>query len=603
MRIDILEKAVSKETVWPGPGIPEWGDVMWALSLLYLDERVDEANQRLLELASSEQPFAYFGTVDYVRILALFNSKSPHFPGRLKPKVESAMKEVLWKWTTDFQKHYTEVLETYEEIEDDYPNIDTEEPEWLVFASENHDLIRRTAAYVFFSIIKDDADYRDRSVGNGASVEKNYHALSKHLKSFLRERATKGLWMEMGAGYAKYSYATIFNLYDLSPDPEMARLAEMFLDVALIEHAQISYSDGYRTGAMSRLARSDLETGGSMLRPMKLLFGEVGGLSTHSRVIETSSYQVPAIAYFLRAHADELPPIIIRNRMIGESAGPDLGRNKEADFAGLTFAISKEPALVNYTYKTPEYSMGGANQDPVGSDSGITRQDRWSGILFNDASRSRIVPMAETDNSRGDSSRVHDAYSKFQDTNLMVVRRMEKARYMGRLMVHFSTTLDRVEKGGWVFASNGRAFAAVRVLGGQLWDSPLQIWTDSEFLFPEDLFAPIVFLAGDLSDGFRSFESFQRYVLKEVIISPKANVFEIKRPNQLDVAYYVDGRLPEVGGEVIDLQPEWAYDSPFLRSDFDSYVVGAKWGPLRSIYDFSLARVEHSFAVATDKED
>ena len=144
--------------------------------------------------------------------------------------------------------------------------------------------------------------------------------------------------------------------------------------------------------------------------------------------------------------------------MIGESAGPNLGRRPDAGFGGLTFPISKEPVIVNYTYKTPDFSIGGAHQDPAGDDSGITRQDRWSGILFNDAARFRIV-------------------------------------------------------------------------------------------------------------------------------------------------YYPDGQLPEIGGVTVDLKPSMAYDSPFLRSVFNSYVVGAEWGPLRSIYDFQQGKVQHSFEAPNSQDE
>ena len=94
-RTKVLQAAVGRETLWPAPGAKAWGDVMWALSLLYLNERVDEANDRIQELALTEEPFAYFGTVDYVRILALFNSRSPHYPGRLEPETEAVMKAAL----------------------------------------------------------------------------------------------------------------------------------------------------------------------------------------------------------------------------------------------------------------------------------------------------------------------------------------------------------------------------------------------------------------------------------------------------------------------------------------------------------------------------
>jgi lysophospholipase L1-like esterase len=587
-----LERALAQETLWPQGA---WGDVMWALSLLYLDQRTGEANERLVKLAGTKEPFAYFGSVDYIRILCLFGKDSPHFPGRLTPEAEAAMKRVLWDWSSEFQRHYFAVLEQYKAIEEQYPMIDTDHPEWLLYASENHDLIRKTGAYLFFSVIKDDPEYRDREVGNGLSVRENFDFYNDQFKRLLKQRATGGLWMEMGAGYAKYSYATVFNLHDLSPDPELRRLAKMFLDVALIEEAQISFRDGYRAGAMSRLPRVDLEVGGMMVSHAKLLYGEKGGASTHSRVIETSGYEVPAIAVFLRHHADQLPPFEIRNRMLGESAGPNLGQGEhEGSFHGAVFPISPEPAIVNICYRTPEYAMGGAVQDPKGNDSGITRQDRWSGILFNDAKRSRIVPMAETVN-KSTSTRVHDAYWNVQHGNLMISRKMPQVKYMGRLMVHFSPTLERVEKNGWVFATNGKAHAAVKAVGGHKWETSAQAWPDKSFLFSEKPDAPFFFLAGGVSDGFGSLDEFQDYVLNRVSISESQESLVIRRPNKPEVVYFPDGRPATIGGEPLDLKPPMAYDSPYLRSQWQSGIVEATWGSLESTYDFNKAVMNNNF--------
>ena len=45
-------------------------------------------------------PWTFFSVTDYVRTLCLFHAKSPHFPGRLKPETEAAMKESLWLWVS-----------------------------------------------------------------------------------------------------------------------------------------------------------------------------------------------------------------------------------------------------------------------------------------------------------------------------------------------------------------------------------------------------------------------------------------------------------------------------------------------------------------------
>ena len=88
-----LQKTIAKDSAWP-PGI--WGDNLWTLSALYLNEKVDAANARLLKqaqdyvdvvrmhgsqaIATPEKPgnapWNFFSITDYVRTLCLFHPSS-----------------------------------------------------------------------------------------------------------------------------------------------------------------------------------------------------------------------------------------------------------------------------------------------------------------------------------------------------------------------------------------------------------------------------------------------------------------------------------------------------------------------------------------------
>ena len=95
LREDVLRKTVAKDTAWPS-GV--WGENLWCLAALYLNEKTDMANDRLLKRAkeyiatkpanapatSPEQPgnlpWTFFSVTDYVRTFGLFRAKSPHCP-------------------------------------------------------------------------------------------------------------------------------------------------------------------------------------------------------------------------------------------------------------------------------------------------------------------------------------------------------------------------------------------------------------------------------------------------------------------------------------------------------------------------------------------
>jgi hypothetical protein len=125
-----------------------WGWTCWSLAALCANDRLDEANARLLEyakefldaypayeeaMAKAEAeknapgyvvpvgkkaiakersrlkkkynivkpgwPWNYFGIADYMRIVYMLGADSTFYPGRLTPETEAAMKEVLWRRT------------------------------------------------------------------------------------------------------------------------------------------------------------------------------------------------------------------------------------------------------------------------------------------------------------------------------------------------------------------------------------------------------------------------------------------------------------------------------------------------------------------------
>ncbi len=600
-RAAVLNEAVGRETLWPAPGQQAWGDVMWALSLLYLDERVDEANARIRSLAVTEEPFAYFGAVDYVKILALFNSRSAHYPGRLEPETEAAMKEILWQWAKEFEEYW------------EPSRLEAAEPEgsvWSVYASENHDLIRKGNNHIIFSVLAADPAYSSLTCTNGRTVAEYDQLYMTYFKTWLQQRAASGLWMELGAEYAKYSYSVLFNLYDLSPDPEIRTLAKMLLDVMFIEEAQCSFADGFRGGGKSRAPRTNPENVPGMMSHKRLLYGEEGS-ATHSRVFETSLYQVPDIAIFLREFGDDAAPFLMQNRVPGESTAPSKRWDAEH---GETFYLADDSALLNVCWKTPAYMIGSTLQllddadDGAGDDSGITRQDRWGGIVFNDAAHSKVLPWA--DRTPGTSTRVHNAYWQVQHENLMIVQKTDRSLYTERMMVYLTPTLELTETNGWVFASTGDAWSAVKAVGGYSWGEAAysNFWPGTVFLIPAGEYAPILFFAGSTHDGFASYEAFQNYVLEDLVLQENPDELLIQRSGRPDVQFFTDYRAPVISdadeGNPYNADPAlrtaYTYDSPYLKTGANRSEVITQWGETRWIYDFESMDIREAGGAAVD---
>lgn len=600
-----LRKTIAKDTCWP-TGI--WGDNLWTLSALYLNEKVDKANARLLKQANDyiemtrkrgkspaptpEQPgnapWTFFSITDYVRTLCLFHSKSPHFPGRLNPETEAAMKEALWLWVSGESRIADAGLNDL----------------FLLLGTENHDLNRRPNYYLITALLKDDPAYRDRKLADGYTVAEHADAHAAFLREWPRRRAQCGLWVEVGSNtYQKYSWPALFNLYELAPDPVIRKRFGLLLDLAFIEEEQISVR-GRRGGGRSR-AYPGVNAFESYKNLLFASQGQPAG-SSHSRVIETSRYQLPAEAILLRKRAfPAAEPFVIRNRVLGE-----LETAKSEGEVGQRLAA--DSALVNYAYRTPHYLLGSTLQNPAltmpdpttGAStlkySGISRQNRACGMLFDDPASNEICavyPVIE----HGGGGRPQHSFWSVQQENVLILQRIAPlgrstlgSYHTDAISIGFAgKALQKVEEAGWVFASNGKAFVGVKFLdGGYQWDKQQALATPANFSKATDK-SRILLHAGDIvSHG--SFEKFKTDVLaSRLSVTPDKVDYQFgPAANRLEVTLYdakVSDRfsLPLINGKPVDLRPAKTYQSPYLNADFGSDKISVTVGPVHRQLDFS----------------
>ncbi|MEI7729154.1 MAG: hypothetical protein WCO56_06265 [Verrucomicrobiota bacterium] len=605
LREEILRKTIAKDSAWP-PGI--WGDNLWTLSALYLNEKVDVANARLVKqandyidlirkhgnqpIATPEQPgnapWTFFSVTDYVRTLCLFHAKSLHFPGRLKPETEAAMKEALWLWVSGESRITDTGLDNL----------------FLLLGTENHDLNRRPNYYLVTVLLKEDPAYCDRKLADGHTVAEHADAHAAFLREWPRRRAQSGLWVEVGSNtYQKYSWPALFNLHELAPDPVIRRRFGLLLDLAFVEEEQISVR-GRRGGGRSRAeyAPNAFESYKNLLYASE---GQSAG-SSHSRVIETSRYQLPPEAILLRKRAyPATAPFVIRNRVLGEletaKSGEEVGQRLAAD-----------SALVNYAYRTPHYLLGSTLQNPAltmpdpktGTPSlkysGISRQKRACGMFFDDPS-SNDVCAVYPEIGHGGGGRPQHSFWSVQHENVLILQRIAP---LGRSTLGSYNTdavgigfegkaLKKVEEAGWIFASNGKAFVGVKFLdGGYQWVRKQALATPANFNKPTDR-SRLLLHAGDLV----SHESFDKF--KATVLANRLNVTPDKVDyqfgpvaNHLEVTLY-DAKapdhfsLPRINGKPVDLRPAKTYQSPYLNGDFGSDKISVSVGPLHRQLDFS----------------
>ena len=134
------------------------------------------------------------------------------------------------------------------------------------------------------------------------------------------------------------------------------------------------------------------------------------------------------------------------------------------------------------------------------------------------------------------------------------------------------------------------AYAAVRFATGG------HFWTDSikRQMFAHDNFSPIIIQTGREAD-YGTFEKFQKAILKAPLkydndkleykgpSSPRIEFFTMRSEERKAGKAYI---LPLVDGKAIDLNPEYAYSSPYMQNKAGSEIVTVTYGGRTWKYDF-----------------
>ena len=471
---------------------PEWKGVSWEMVAFHLNEKTDLANERLLERAkeytarakagewdkllyqpeshrNDMAPFNFFTGPEYTRIIYKYGSMGMVDPGRLKPETEAAMKEYMWL----IIKQESKLVET------DLERLLT------YHGTENHDTLRRPIFYLWNHLFMKDPLYKDRPYDDGGLAWDHAMAYSTYFRERPGARAIAGHWVEAGSDtYQKYTPPIILTMAEIAPDPVVRERYKMLLDLIFIVDAQISV-EGRRGAGRSRATwgKNSFENTKNLLYGIGL--GKHGVGSTHNKVFETSSYQLPASAILLRKM--EFPtsePFEIINRTIGEEMKVGHYGND-----GNSQSYVENGRIVNYAYRTPHYLIGGHRFDPSlmkfnpkrgriePKYTGISRQYRWAGLIFDHpdthapdlegkigAVYPEVINPTQKGKKRGGRPQ-HNLWGVYE-RNVMIIQRIPPVKNSragsyntGPIHMKFYGNIPhKIEKDGWIFASDGRAF-------------------------------------------------------------------------------------------------------------------------------------------------
>jgi hypothetical protein len=230
----------------------------------------------------------------------------------------------------------------------------------------------------------------------------------------------------------------------------------------------------------------------------------------------------------------------------------------------------------------------------------ISTQKQACGMLFDEPGSSEICSV-HTVIGHGPGGRAVRSYWSVQHQNVLLLQRIPP---VGKTFPGSYNTdaigigfdgraLQKVEKDGWIFASNGKAFVGVKFLdGGYQWNEKRTLATPSNFNKATDK-SRILLIAGDLTTG-EAFEKFQASVLSNPLrITPEAVSYEFGlNRERIEMTAYDPRKtdeftLPCINGKPIDLHPDAAYQSPYLNGNCKGEQFTLTVGPIQRVLDFS----------------
>lgn len=556
----------------------------FALRCFLNDEQLPEANDAVLAFCNQYADQQYFDNLDWMsdmafRLIEDYGSQGSVSPGKLTQTAENALYELFWQYA---RRH-----SNLDRVAATPANVWT-----AVGGTEN--LIAMNVATLWHAakLLRNHPAYAGLTYDNGVTPEVYYQASTAYYKEWLRERARKGMLTEFSNNhYGPVTAKGIYNFVDYAEDPELRELARKWLDLFWLTWAQ-EQIHGVKGGGMARIYQQDWGKSMSMEglnNPFSDIFWCYTGLGKSGLPVNNvltylaSSYRPPALA------------IDLATDLVGRGSYASIERKMGRAING-TQQIDLNETFTRYTYTTPDFILGTFH---VGNWrywwwQMISSQNRWHGAIFNSHPDARIyfqcsvIPTGQLN---------YNQHWSVQSRNAIIVQKLNNAgtestriaKYAGEMKVWVSAAgrTELLERGGWVFASYGTAYAALRVVeGGFRWRDDEEPAYPGEWMVLDHEYSPVVMEIGRAAD-FTNFTAFQDRILTNPLTYADAVVNYQSTPGDtltLDAAYR---QSPQVNGVPLNYKPANAYDSPFVTGSFGSGVVNAQKGNRQLTLDFN----------------
>lgn len=473
------------------------------------------------------------------------------------------------------------------------------------------------------------------SDGKEYTAKDHYYAWLAFLKEYFTERAKRGFYVERAsAGYTKHTFNFVELAYSQCGDQELKSIIGDFMDLFWADCAQESFGSN-RGGAKSRHHKSVGDDKGGVYGLINFHLGGPGNGGCWWYYNMLNDYRMPDAVWMMMLDRQGLGSFEYKSRGIGEEENifpRPLGAER-------TLLCDTYSRFLKYSYVTPDYILSTQMDHPAAVHSHLSMAGRWHGMIFAQSDAARIVPMALPDNPNIDPRKAGQAdmevmYKTAQYKNTLIVQQSRNysvvhptwfPSYYGRhekpIGVWFGNDWDKLEEvDGWIFVEKGNAYAAVRVV---LWDKEYeeqkktgkgtqvffhgakddptvrlrtdcyQWGYDRNFIILEDKFSPVIIEAGrkadypSLNDFIEAVTAGQIALYKTVVPGFDVLVYTGSAADAPEIVFNAaNNAVTTFDGEHIDYSYPMTFDSPWLKSEYDSGKIEIGYGGYEHFLDF-----------------
>jgi hypothetical protein len=594
-----LVRARKRKPLGPGRGnfvrSYSYSIMAFAARCLYLGEMLDEANAALAENArhyldnprdiNDRDSFHWHADI-VMRFIEMYGSKGTRHPGRITAETEAFALRPIWlyaKMCSWLGKAEVKKSQT-----------------WRIYGSENHHSMDFTVNWHFSKLARDRLEYKTLTYDDGATVEEHYRAWNDYFVAYCRERARKGICVEMRSdGYNATLIRGFYNFYDFG-DPHVRRSAGMLLDLYFAYWAEEQIG-GHMGGGGSRIKGSNAffqnrDHGNAPLAWFYFGIGQQPTLSGHDVNAALSAYRPPAVVADIAVDVEGRGRYEVRQRVQG------LG--KQGHSFPMVAVASKQPnqlrtdggGILRYSFCDPAFILGAPMTEarPLSDWVAISSQGRWQGVIFGGAHDARIVPLVRPRDNRV----AMNAQWSVQSKGCLITQKLRTHKGGAEMNVWMSEKglTGPIEEDGAVFVEAEGAWAAVRVpAGGFTWKEGSYTYkaeTGSTRTTPPGRiivlrreYAPVILEVMAKRD-LASFDAFKAAV-KSCKPAFDGGVLEYTTIYGDDLTFDTNyAKTPTINGKPVDYAPKRVFDSPFLNADYNSGIVSISKGDREWVLDF-----------------